>query len=154
MADETVPPTAHSPVNVAGVVPILRVSDFDASVAYYVNNLGFRLDWASGRFGSVSRGKASVMLCEGSQGCPGTWMWFAVSDADALLDELGERGARIRHPPQNFPWGSRELHVFDPDGHVLRFASEAPEDAPLGQWLDEDGVRWQAHPDGRWTKVE
>lgn len=145
--------TARS-VEIAGVTPILRVADFDASVAYYVNALGFRLDWSDGRFGSVSRGRASLMLCEGSQGSPGTWMWFAVSDADALFDELRQNGARIRHPPQNFPWGSRELHVFDPDDHVLRFGSEAPEGAPLGEWLDEDGTRWKATPDGGWTKVE
>jgi catechol 2,3-dioxygenase-like lactoylglutathione lyase family enzyme len=144
----------HGDVTIAGVVPILRVADFDASVAYYVDRLGFRLDWSGGRFGSVSRGKASMMLCEGSQGNPGTWMWFAVSDADALFDELRQRGARIRHPPQNFPWGSRELHVFDADGHVLRFGSDAPEGEPLGEWLDEDGTRWQTRAEGRWTKVE
>jgi uncharacterized glyoxalase superfamily protein PhnB len=138
----------------AGVTPILRVANFDASADYYVNVLGFTIDWRFGDFGSVSRGDAHVMLCQGSQGHPGTWMWFAVSDADALFEELRDRGARIRHPPENFPWGSRELHVFDIDGHVLRFGSEVPESAPLGQWLDEDGVRWQAHPDGRWTNVE
>jgi catechol 2,3-dioxygenase-like lactoylglutathione lyase family enzyme len=142
------------PAHIAGVTPILRVADFDASVDYYVNALGFKLDWGSDGFGSVSRGRASLMLCEGSQGNPGTWMWFAVSDSDQLYEELRERGARIRHPPENFPWGSRELHVFDLDGHVLRFGSEAPEGEPLGKWLDEDGVRWQAQRDGEWTKVE
>lgn len=141
-------------LHVAGVTPILRVTDFDASVAYWVNALGFKLDWGSRGFGSVSRGKAHVMLCEGSQGNPGTWMWFAVSDSDEMYQELRQRGARIRHAPENFPWGSRELHVFDPDGHVLRFGSETPEGAPLGQWLDEEGVKWQAHPDGSWTRVE
>ncbi len=154
MPQEQSPTPAERAVTVAGVTPILRVAEYDASVEYYVNVLGFKVDWGSGGFGSVSRGKASLMLCEGSQGHPGTWMWFAVSDADKLFEELRDRGARIRHPPENFPWGSRELHVFDVDGHVLRFGSETPEGAPLGKWLDEDGVRWQAHSDGRWTRVE
>jgi catechol 2,3-dioxygenase-like lactoylglutathione lyase family enzyme len=30
--------------------PILRVTDFDASVAYYVNVLGSILDWRDGRW--------------------------------------------------------------------------------------------------------
>jgi uncharacterized glyoxalase superfamily protein PhnB len=150
MQDET----SAKPAHIAGVTPILRVADFQASLDYYVNALGFELDWGSDGFGSVSRGRASLMLCEGSQGNPGTWMWFAVSDSDLLYEELRERGARIRHPPENFPWGSRELHVFDLDGHVLRFGSEMPEGAPLGTWLDEEGTRWQARYDGRWTKVE
>ena len=141
-------------VHVAEVTPILRVTNFEASVAYWVDALGFKLDWGSRGFGSVSRGNAHVMLCEGSQGSPGTWMWFGVSDSDALFEELKQRGARIRHSPENFPWGSRELHVFDLDGHVLRFGSETPEGAPLGQWLDEEGVRWQAQPDGTWTRVD
>lgn len=90
-----------------------------------MNILGFKLDWGSGGFGSVTRGKASLMLCEGSQGHSGTWMWFAVSDADRLFEELRDRGARIRHPPENFPWGSRELHVFDVRGVIVR-AAPAP----------------------------
>lgn len=65
----------------------------------------------------------------------------------------GARGATIRQPPTNYPWGSREVHVFDPDGHVLRLGADAPAGEPLGTWLDEAGTRWQAHPDGTWTRV-
>ena len=136
-----------------GATPILRVADFDASIAYYVNALGFAVAWQDGRFGMVHRGDAAFMLCEGSQGCPGTWVYVGVSDADALHEELCARGAKIRHAPQNFPWGSRELHVFDLDGHVLRFGAEAPHGEALGIWLEESGARWQAHADGSWTSV-
>jgi len=137
-----------------GATPILRVADFDASVAYYVNALGFHLDWSDGRFGSVRRGDASLMLCEGGQGHVGTWVYVSVSDSDALYDEIRARGATIRHPPTNFPWGSRELHVFDPDGHVLRFGCGARRGEPFGEWLDEAGARWQYQPDGSWRKVD
>ena len=133
--------------------PILRVADFDASVAYYRDRLGFTLDWNVGRFGAVRRDDACLMLCEGSQGCAATWVWIGVGDADALHAELRARGARIRPPPTNYPWGSHELHVFDLDGHVLRLGAEAKEGEPLGEWLDEEGVRWLAQADGGWTKV-
>lgn len=134
-------------------IPILRVAHFDRSVAYYVERLGFQLDWGFGRFGSVSRDEASLMLSEGAQGCSSTWLWIAVGDADALYEELLRRGADIRHPPTNFPWGSRELHVFDADRHVLRFGAESAHDAPLGPWLDEAGMLWMPEPDGNWTQV-
>ena len=149
------PGGGHASAGVAfrDATPILRVADFDASVAYYVEALGFELAWQDGRFGLVRRGDAGLMLCQGSQGCSSTWLFIGVSDADALHDELRSRGARIRHPPTNYPWRSRELHVFDLDGHVLRLASDAPAEGPLGEWLDEEGVRWQAHPDGSWTRV-
>lgn len=151
MADET---TGNDAVRVGGIVPILRVADFDASVRYYVDVLGFEADWHDGRFGSVSRGRTSLMLSEGAQGHAGTWVWIAVSDADALHAELLDRGATIRNPPTDYPWGSRELHVFDPDGHVLRFGAESRPGAPLGAWLDEEGVRWMPQPDGSWRRVE
>ncbi|MGH7474960.1 MAG: glyoxalase superfamily protein [Longimicrobiales bacterium] len=141
-------------VQFGGVTPILRVSDFDRSVAYYVDALGFSLVWQDGRFGCVTRGQTCLMLSEGSQGCSSTWVWVGVSDADALHDELRARGATIRHPPTNYPWGSREVHVFDPDGHVLRFGSESQAGEPLGEWLDEGGTRWLPQPDGSWRRVE
>lgn len=143
-----------SGIDFGGVTPILRVSDFDRSLAYYVEALGFSVHWTHGRFGSVVRGAAELMLCEGSQGHAGTWVYVGVSDADALHRELERRGAAIRVPPTNYPWGARELHVFDPDGHVLRFGSDALPDVPLGTWLDEEGVRWQPQADGGWTRVD
>jgi uncharacterized glyoxalase superfamily protein PhnB len=141
-------------VRFAHATPILRVSNFEASVAYYVDALGFTLEWRDGYFGSVRRGDATLMLSQGSQGCAGTWVYLSVSDADALHEEMRGRGARIRHPPTNYPWGSRELQVFDLDGHVLRLGSDARPGEPFGDWLDEAGVRWRPQPGGGWAKVE
>jgi catechol 2,3-dioxygenase-like lactoylglutathione lyase family enzyme len=135
-------------------IPILRVADFDLSIRYYLERLGFEEDWRFGRFGSVSRGRTSLMLSEGSQGCSATWLWIGIADADAFHEELIQRGANIRHPPTNYPWGSREVHVFDADRHVLRFGSEAVEHAVPGPWLDEAGVLWMPGADGSWSRVE
>ena len=154
MSDPLAPPSPSREVTFQGATPILRVADFDASVAYYVDALGFELGWRDGGFGCVRRGDAALMLSQGSQGCGGTWVYLSVSDADALHDELRERGARIRHPPRNFPWGSRELHVFDADGHVLRFGAENRPGEPFGEWVDETGARWSALPDGGWVRAE
>ena len=116
------------------VIPILRVARLDASVAYYVERLGFRVDWQEpGVMASVSRDGKAIMLCEGAQGNPGTWVWIGVHDAAALHAELAAKGAVIRMTPANFPW-ALEMHVTDPDGHVLRFGSEPLADRPLVDW--------------------
>ncbi len=146
-------PAPGERVEFGGVTPILRVANLDASVEYYVEKLGFVLQWRDGGFASVKRGRASVMLSEGAQGHAGTWVWMGVSDADVLHVELQARGARIRHAPTNYPWGSREVHVTDPDGHVLRMGSDVT-DEPYGEWLDEDGVRWMPAANCKWRKVE
>lgn len=122
--------------------PILRVNDLAASLAYYTGPLGFKIDWQMGNFGSVSRDKCSLMLTEDAQGHAGMWLWIAVSDVEVLFAEWGERGAMIRQGPTNFPWGSLEIQLADPDGHILRFGSDGKKDMPMGPWMDAQGRLW------------
>lgn len=135
-----------------GVIPILRVRDLDASLEHYTRVLGFSADWRDASFASVSRGHASLFLCQGGQGHAGTWVWIGVADAARLHDELRHKGARIRHPPTDYSW-AYEMQVEDLDGHVLRMGSAPRPGQPSGEWLDMDGVRWQRTPEG-WSRVE
>lgn len=116
--------------------PILRVSDMKASLDYYVNVLGFRnAEWGSDEFTSVARDGASIYLCRGGQGCPGTWAWIGVEDARRLYEEYVACGAKIRQRPYNHPW-ALEIQVEDPDGHVLRFGSEPLPDRAFGPLVE------------------
>ena len=107
--------------------PILRVENMARSLRYYVGVLGFtNAEWGSDEFTCVSRDGASIYLCQGDQGQPGTWVWVGVEDVAALHAEYLASGATILHPPENYPW-ALEMKVGDPDGHVLRFGSEPQE---------------------------
>jgi uncharacterized glyoxalase superfamily protein PhnB len=150
MAEDETHVIGTQSVQFGRAIPILRVANLDASLDYYFRALGFKLQWRDRGFASVHRDEASLMLCEGDQGQCGTWLWFPVGDVDALHDELRMRGASIRHAPANYPWGSRELQVSDPDGHVLRLATDVKPGEPIGDWLDGSGVRWIHQPDGSW----
>jgi predicted lactoylglutathione lyase len=108
---------------IENVIPILRVENLAASRHYYTDTLGFSVDWDAGGMISVSRNGKPIMLCEGEQGQPGTWLWIGVEDADVFFTEFVAKGARIRNAPRNFSW-VYEFAVEDPDGHVLRFGSE------------------------------
>jgi predicted lactoylglutathione lyase len=108
---------------IENVTPILRVADLETSRRHYIEKLGFSLDWDAGTIISVSRDGKPIMLCEGAQGQPGVWLWIGVEDAGEFYAEFMAKGALIRSPPQNFSW-AYEFQVQDPDGHVLRFASE------------------------------
>jgi catechol 2,3-dioxygenase-like lactoylglutathione lyase family enzyme len=113
-----------------GLTPILNVSDFAASMEYYTEKLGFRKLWDWGEppdFGCVKRDGIEIFFCRGGQGQPGTWMSIFVDDADALYDEIKAKGAKIVMPPTDEPWGMREFHVEDPDGHTIRFGHSTPE---------------------------
>ena len=124
-----------------GAIPIFCVGSLSISVDYYINALGFMLDWDGPGFASVSRGPCHIFLCENDQGHPGAWTWIGVSDADSLATEYAENGAKIRHPPTNYPW-AYEMQVADPDGNVLRFGSDTKKDEPFGPFLDMHGRLW------------
>jgi hypothetical protein len=53
----------------------------------------FELDWHEPLvMASVSRDGRGLMLCEGGQGNPGTWVWIGVDDTASLFDEYRARG--------------------------------------------------------------
>ena len=135
--------------NLGSATPILRVANLRASVDYFVNSLGYKVDWESPYLISVSRDRCCIFLAEGDQGNPGSWMWIGVADAEALHDELVARGAQIRQPPTNFEW-ALEIQVEDLDGNVLRFGSDPVEGRPYGPWKDMHGRLWYEKEGGRW----
>ena len=143
------------PIRIAfgGVTPVLRVRDVEASASYYTGRLGFKIDFRTPGFISVSGGKCGLFLCQGDQGHFGSWVWIDGVDADAVFDELRASGARIRHPPTNYPW-AREMQVEDLDGNVLRIGSEPNRAEPIGEWLDMNGIHWAPLQGGGWKRVE
>ena len=122
--------------------PILRVADLRASVDYFVNVLGFSIDWEYPAITSVSRDRCCIFLSQGDQGTPVSWMWIGVADVEALHGELTAKGAKIRQPPTNFPW-ALEIQVEDLDGNVMRFGSDPIEGRPYGPWKDMEGKLWE-----------
>ena len=115
------------------IIPILRVANLQASRRFYVDKLGFKIDWGkepADKVSSVSRDGASIMLCEGEQGNPGTWVWIGVEDIKPLYEQLKSAGVKIVQEPMNFSW-AYEFRIADPDGHVLRFGSDSLKGEPF-----------------------
>ena len=123
-----------------GAIPVFRVADVKASREYYVDILGFKVNWEYSYFVSVSRDRCNIFLSEGDQGNPGSWIWIGVEDCAALSEDLRAKGAKIRHPPTNYPW-ALEMQVEDLDGNVLRIGSDSIKGEPEGHWLDMYGRR-------------
>lgn len=122
--------TGTTKVGFECVIPILRVNSLAASIRFYVDVLGFKVDWGGEEgsiFASVSRDRRAIMLCQGEQGQPGTWLWIGVEDIEPLFAEYRAKGAKFREGPTNYPW-AYEMKIEDPDGHVLRFGSDTKVD--------------------------
>ena len=119
---------AAIPVRLECIMPILYVKDMSVSLSFYVGLLGFKnAEWGDENFTSINRDNTGLYLCKGAQGLPGTWVWIGFDgDIHALLQALVSKGIKIKLPPTNFSW-AYEMHIEDPDGHVLRFGTE-PDD--------------------------
>lgn len=118
---------------IENITPILRADDLAATRRYYLDVLGFSLNWEGPYLISVARDGHPLMICDGLQGARGTWLWIGVEDADALYAEFVSKGAIIRDPPQNFAW-AYEFQVEDPNGHVLRFGAESKPGVSFGRF--------------------
>ena len=111
--------------HIENIQPILSVKDMAASRHFYKDILGFEeAYWGTDAFTSISRDHSGVYLCKSGQGNPGMWIWIGFDgDIERLHRELAAHDVTIRLAPTNYSW-ARELHVEDPDGHVLRFGAE------------------------------
>ena len=106
---------------------VLAVRDVDDTAAYFRDALGFAVQWTDATdWRLLSRGKVNVMIGHCPDAAPaaetGDHSYFGyleVDDVDALHAELAERGAIIRTPPADKPWGLREMLVATPDGHRM-----------------------------------
>jgi catechol 2,3-dioxygenase-like lactoylglutathione lyase family enzyme len=100
------------------------VKDFLEAKNYYTEKLLFDFLWEWDKpptFGCVRLGNVELFFCEGGQGNPGTWLFIFIQDVDGYCQRIKELGAEIIHGPEDKPWGMREIHVRDPNHHVIRF---------------------------------
>lgn len=112
------------------VIPQLRITRADASLPFYVQGLGFVVDWQHQfepgfpLFFQLTRQGQTIFLTEHTGDCEvGGAVYFIVPDVDACFRIFSASGIKTTEPPQDAPWGSREMVVTDPDGNRLRFAT-------------------------------
>jgi catechol 2,3-dioxygenase-like lactoylglutathione lyase family enzyme len=125
----------HEPevISAECLTPILYVKDFAAATKYYTEKLLFRLVWewdSPPTFGCVGLGKVEIFFSQGGQGSPGTWLCIFLGDVDGYYERIKRLGAEVIYGPKDEPWGMREIHVRDPNGHVLRFGQGIPSREP------------------------
>ncbi len=112
-------------------IPVLPVANLAASVTFYCEVLGFRLDWgdpAAGCVASVSRdGHPLMLMVQPGQFAP-VWVWIGLESA-SLFDEFRANGAKVRQEPRNFSW-AYEMKFEDPDRNILWMGTEPRGDLP------------------------
>jgi lactoylglutathione lyase len=133
--------------NVRQAVPFFAVADMPASLAFYVDGLGFEIKrrWTPEgrlRWCWLERGNAALMLQEETQPSAGkrgdgVTICFICEDAIAIYRDVTARGIRATIPfVGNNMWVTS---VSDPDGYKLDFESETdvPEETVYSEPFEE-----------------
>jgi uncharacterized glyoxalase superfamily protein PhnB len=112
------------------VIPQLRITNAARSLAFYVEGLGFIVDWKHQfepgfpLFCQATRAGQTIFLTEHSGDCQvGGAVYFNVPDASACHAQFSKNGIVATNPLANTPWGTCEFVLTDPDGNRLRFAT-------------------------------
>ena len=123
-------PADGSPSRLSPHGYVLAVHDLQREAAYYIDQLGFSLEWEDAdNWRGLIRDDVRMMLGR----CPGTipakdlgdhsyFAFIATPDVNALHREFVERGAEILAEPKDKPWGWREMPVRTPEGFRIMFA--------------------------------
>lgn len=114
-----------------------QVRALDPSIAFYTQQLDFKLDMRNGPFAQVSRGDLSLILSspgtsgardmpDGSKQEPGGWNRILVwtDDLQADIAKLKKAGVHFRNEVESGPGGSQIL-VDDPDGNPIELHQPA-----------------------------
>ena len=114
-------------------MPTLRITDYAASKAFYVDKLGFQIDWEHRFkpelpvFMQVSRSGLGLFLSAHPGDCPaGGLVHLYVQDVDAWYADFQRRGAPIHEPPDERLPGLRTMIVRDPDGNKISVHTRLP----------------------------
>ena len=113
------------------ITPILRIFDEAKAREFYVEFLGFKVDWEH-RFEpdlplymQVSKDECILHLSEHfGDGSPGTRVRIETAGVDEYQQQLlAKRYKNARPCAEDTPWGTREMTISDPFGNGLTFAS-------------------------------
>lgn len=133
-ADETPFITTHGRHNLmhwTATNPVFVVADVEQSLTWYWDFFGFEAsyvnrpsDGSPANYAVLKRNEISIHLLlyeEAPHGLssPVQAQCLIDGDIDQLFERVKARGAAVRQPPKNQPWGHRDFMAADPDGNIL-----------------------------------
>ncbi len=120
------------------VVPSFRIFSLDKAREFYLDFLGFKVDWEhrfapdAPVFMRVSRDAMALHLSEHhGDGTPGSIAYVYMTGVKELHRELSEKNYRYNRPGlQAQEWGMTELTVTDPFNNRITFGEPTEKPAP------------------------
>ena len=107
------------------VTPLLPAGkSLAAALRFYVDQLGFVIQWQSGNSAGIVRDAIAFTLIESDNQnwLENSSLSIGVSDLEALFNDYRNVAAPARVGPlETKPWGRREFHLIEPAGVCFQF---------------------------------
>jgi len=102
--------------------PVFFVSDVEAALRFYLDQLGFEKAWHKDTVCQVNRGECEIILCQDAARRDRSRLFIELNpDGHAQLRrEISERSV----PFEKTWWGYDAIRIADPDGNELLFPYE------------------------------
>ncbi|MCS7461260.1 VOC family protein [Paenibacillus doosanensis] len=115
-------------------VPIIRMFDVGQTKDFYLNFLGFTLDWEHTfdenfpLYMQISRSGCVIHLSEHYGDCsPGAALRIETDNVADLHSRLLSQQYKYARPGlENTPWGTKEIQLTDPSGNRIIFYQPSP----------------------------
>lgn len=110
------------------VVPVLQIDDCDEAKEFYINKLGFELDFEWRHepgfpvFMGIKYGDLYLHLSEHGKGHTGSEVYIFVDDIEVWHKRCKEREIEIKNGPVKQAWGNTDMLLVDPHRNSLRFS--------------------------------
>ena len=119
-------------MEVLQTVPILRIFDVAKAREFYLDYLGFSVDWehrfepALPLYMQVSKGACLLHLSEHyGDSTPGSTVFLRCRGLEAFHAELARKNYAYQRPGLELaPWNARTMQLTDPFGNRLRFSED------------------------------
>jgi len=109
-------------------IPTLRILDYEKAIEFYVDFLGFNIDWEH-RFSSsepvymqISLNNLTLHLSENQRFQPNNIVFVETEGIQDFGADLSNKGSNFPVPEvSKTPWNTFQMEIEDPFGNLLRF---------------------------------
>lgn len=104
------------------IIPVFPVRDIEAAMAFYVDRLGFSVDWHAQMICSVSRDEHCLMLSQFGGAASPAMAWIGL-ETDALMQLAMGSELEIEQEPRNDSF-AYHMKIKDIGGNILWLGTE------------------------------
>ena len=115
-------------IDLEKIIPVLHIVDEDKARAFYLEKLGFELDFAWRHepgfpiYMGIKKGELYLHLSEHGKEHNTAELYVFVDNLEEWHERCLSNGVDLESGPQKMPWGNTDMLILDPFRNSLRIS--------------------------------